>query len=153
MERGVVMGYYVNITAVDFRITAEKLPGALAALKELNQHNELKSGGGYGPDGTGKYRQTSWHFAWMPEDYDQTMHSVREILEALSFEVEDYGEDGLEITGYDAKSGDEEHFLRALAPFVEPGCYIEWRGEEDDMWRQEFDGQTMTTKTGTIRWE
>ncbi|QGJ92853.1 hypothetical protein PBI_BEAGLE_94 [Arthrobacter phage Beagle] len=146
------MGYYASITAADFTIPTEKLDAAFEALKELDKHNDLKSGGSFGtlPDGT--HGQKSWHFAWMGDDWTEKCKSVGDVLAELGFEIS--GTDGdLEIYGYATKSGDEEHFLRALAPFVKPGSYLEWEGEDSQRWRQDFDGETMTEKSGRTIWE
>ena len=59
-------------------------------------------------------------------------------------------EEYLYLEAYDSKAGAEDHFLEAVAPFVTPGSYIEWRGEDDTMWRQDFDGQYMNVKEGRV---
>jgi hypothetical protein len=39
------------------------------------------------------------------------------------------------LDSYDNKSGQEELFLAAVAPFVRPGSFVEWVGEDSTMWR------------------
>jgi len=146
------MGYYAGITAADFTIPAEKLDAAFEAVKELDQHNELKSGGTWGtrPDGTSG--QIGWHFSWMDEDWTERCKNLGDVFAELGFEIS--GTDGdLEIYGYNSKVGDENHFLRAVAPFVKPGSYLEWEGEDMERWRWDFDGTTMTEKSGRTIWE
>jgi hypothetical protein len=41
----------------------------------------------------------------------------------------------LDIRGGDAKIGDEETFFAAIAPAVEPGSFIDVRGEDGTEWR------------------
>jgi hypothetical protein len=147
------MGYSVETLGVDFIIPAENLEAAFTALKELNKHNELKSGGSFGRKPDGSYGQTGWHFAWMDEDYDKTSRDAEHVLNQLGFQTS-LDDEGLRIEWYDGeKKGDEEHFLEALAPFVKPGSYIEWEGEDRQRWRQDFDGETMTERSGRISWE
>ena len=42
------MGYYVNIVAADFGIPRKKWDAAFEAVAELNEHDELKTGGRWG---------------------------------------------------------------------------------------------------------
>ena len=146
------MGYNVETLGVDFLIPAANLDAAYQALVELNKRDDLKSGGAYGPLPDGTYGCIEKYFAWMPANYPEVCKDVAAVLKEVGFEVSDDGDD-LSIDWYaNDKSGDEEHFIRALAPFVTPGSYMEWEGEDRERWRWEFDGTTMTTKTGTITW-
>ena len=142
------MGYYVKTRGIDFTIPKEHLEAACQALKDLNKRDELKTGGAWGPDG----RTEAW-FAWMPADYDETLHSAEEILKEVGFEVYDNGEGGIELAGYDSKSGQEEHFVAALAPFVKEGSYIEWEGEDGELWRQVKVGDQIITQSGYITYD
>jgi hypothetical protein len=91
-----------------------------------------------------------FYFAWMPEDYPEQFHTVREILEALSFECEEQ-EGCLVITAYNSKHGDEEIFLNALAPFLMG--HMEWSGEENEQWKWEFTlGQPPKYFEGLVQW-
>lgn len=139
------MGYNVNMRGANFTIPADKLDDACQALKELNKHDELKTGGSFGPG-----NQREYWFAWMPANYDETMHTAAEILIELGFEI--MGEDGEDLTlvGYDSKMGNERVFLAALAPFVPAGSYVNWEGEDGEYWQDYFDGTTMTTKQGSV---
>lgn len=147
------MGYCVETLNVDFTIPADKLDEAYKALVELNNRDELKSGGAWGqlPDGKG-YGCIEKYFSWMPANYPETCKDVAAVLKEVGFETSEE-EEGLRVDWYvGEKSGDEAHFFEALAPFAKPGSYMEWEGEDRQRWRWEFDGTTMTTKTGTISW-
>lgn len=146
------MGYNVDITNADASIAADKLDGCFEALKALNKRDDLKTGGSYGqrPDGT--YDQIEAWFAWMPANYDETCQSAEAIFNELGFET--YIEDGaLYLQAYSDKSGAQDVFLEAAAPFITAGSYIEWDGEDGERWRQDFDGESMTTRTGRTVWE
>lgn len=146
------MGYNVSITNSDFHIDKDKLDGCFEALKALNKRDELKTGGAWGllPDGTSG--QTERWFAWMAPNYDEICQSAEEIFQELGFESVTDGNGTLSLEEYDSKSGAEDVFLAAAAPFVRPGSFIEWEGEDGDRWRQDFDGETMTTRIGTTVW-
>ncbi|QWY81365.1 hypothetical protein SEA_RIZWANA_68 [Arthrobacter phage Rizwana] len=159
------MGYYVKTRGIDFTIPKEHLEAACKALKDLNKRDDLKTGGSWGPlrdaegnliyDENGKIKsgQTERWFAWMSADYDKTLHSAEEILKEVGFEVYDNGESGIELSGYDSKSGQEEHFVAALAPFVREGSYIEWEGEDGELWRQVKVGDQIVTQSGYITYD
>lgn len=131
------MGYYVTITEADFLLPADKLDEALAVWRELNTHDELKRGGSSSGE--------KW-FSWMNMC---EFKSAEEILENLGFNFEHPPEEGIRILGYDSKMGQEGLFLEAVAPLVKPGSYIKWRGEDGELWRQDFDGKIMTHTAAT----
>lgn len=147
------MGYNVNITGADFVIPADKLEPAFEALKALNKRDDIKSGRAAGtrPDGT--YGIIEQYFSWMPANYDETCKDAEAVFKELGFETYLNEDGGLELTGYDSKAGDEDHFLEAVAPFVTPGSWIEWEGEDGTRWRHEFEGATITARPGRTVWE
>lgn len=140
------MGYYVNIESVEWFLPVVHEAAALQALKDLNdpRNDDLKRGGSFSGG-----KQTAAWFSWMPEDYDKTVTSVSEVLELLGFDVDTVPE-GTYIRRYDSKTGQEDLFLNAIAEFVEPGSFIEWRGEDGAFWRNDFDGKKMRTLEGRV---
>lgn len=142
------MGHHVTITSAQFHIHPDQLEPACQALKALNQRDELKSGINFGLLPNGERGITGRVFSWMPADYDETMHSVGEILEALGFTVHSSADGGLAIIGYDGPTGDEDVFLDALGPFVTAGSYLKWRSEDALLWEDRFDGHQRRNFTG-----
>ncbi len=143
------MGYNVYIQAADFTIPAENLDAAYKAMCDLNARDDLKTGGSWSGG-----QQTARWFAWMDENYPETCKDAVAIFDALGFDNTYLTEDGsLELGEYDSKMGSEEHFLQAVAPFVKAGSYIEWRGEDGEAWKQEFDGKGMRSGSGTISYD
>jgi len=141
-----MMGYYVTLTDDNFVIPAEHEAAALQALKDLNKRDDLKTGGSWSGG-----RQTAKWFAWMAPDYDKTVESVADVFEMLGFDT-DVTDDGTHLLGYDNKTGAEEHFLAVVAPFVEDGSFLEWRGEDGAMWRHVVENGKLHTKSATITW-
>ena len=153
------MGYYVNTTGCDFTIARENYDEAYRLLCELNAHDELKRGLCYPANqvrpesSTSVARNPNVWFSWMPWNYDEIFDSAVDILKEVGFTV-DEDASGIDFISYDNKTGCEEAFLRALAPVVEPGSYIEWEGEEyGDLYRYDFDGEKMSIRRGTVVWE
>jgi hypothetical protein len=151
------MGYNVETIGIDFHIADDKLAEVTTALKELNKRDDLKTGGSHGKREDGTYGPIEVWFAWMPADYDKTAVDAQEIFELLGFETEQVEQDekgpGLRLLSYDSKTGAEDLFLAAAAPFVTPGSFIEWEGEDGARWRDEFDGTTVTNLTGRTIYE
>lgn len=149
------MGYFVTITNSKFRVNKEHLDDAYKALCALNDRDDIKSGGTFGGDGP-TYRDPrpegmdhhpgKW-FSWMPADYPKKYKSAAEILEGLGFALTADAEGNIIGIEYDSKIGNEDHFFEELAPFVEAGSFIEWRGEDGAEWRWFFDGKTAITQT------
>ena len=86
----------------------------------------------------------------MDWNYDETCKSAEEIFSALGFYTEITDEGDLFIGMFSNKCGDENVFLQAVAPFVEDGSYIEWQGEDGNMWKNTFNNGKMKTQHATF---
>lgn len=124
------MGYYIEILESTAAVKGKYLEEAYKAACDLNKRDDLKRGGSYH---SGK-KTASW-FSWMDENYPETCKNVQEILEQLGFDTRKKDGDIL-ITGYDNKSGQEELFLKTLAPYMDGA--IVWQGEENERWKHTF---------------
>lgn len=122
------MGYYVHLRSAEFVIP--RTDEVFQVLKDLNKRDDLKSGGAYGPGG----KTESW-FSWMPTDWDKTCTNAQEVFELLGFTV-DPEADYFSLEFYDSKTGDEFEFVKAVAPYVRDGSYMEWIGEDynEEVW-------------------
>jgi hypothetical protein len=143
------MGYYVDGYG---HLTIEKvrLGDAYKALCALNDKDEIKRGGRTGGDAPDQksprpagltYHPARW-FSWLDANYPDTCSDLLSILRMLGFDVEeqDAPNDDLirwEIR-YSNKTGQEELFTEALAPYVVDG-EIYWSGEEGEKWREVFE--------------
>jgi hypothetical protein len=130
------MGYYVTLIESDWRIPERA--DVLDAVRRIDTDwHELKRGGSYGPNGT----EESW-FSWMNGDWTDC-ETVAEVFHMLGFET--HTQDGaVNVYGYDNKTGQEDLFLAAVAPFMPDGSYTEWRGEDGSSWRYVVrDGKLM----------
>lgn len=140
------MGFYVHTSNVNLSVPAEHVDAAFQAVKELNKRDDLKTGGRY----SGGKVVERW-FAWMPADYDEVYKSLDEVFWALGFEDAHIDDDGRFVLGrYDDKTGAENHFLEAIAPFVVDGSYVEWVGEDGSMWRFLFRRGEMLVEEGMV---
>lgn len=151
------MGYYVETIQSEFHLPLENFDAAYKALCELNSdaHENQKTGGHMSSpelqyqkpeDSTSVSNNPNKWYAWMDWNYDETCPDLIAILTALGFAV-DTDDTGIFFISYDyAKSGAEDIFLEALAPYVTPNSFIVWRGEEGEVWVDAFDGKTMKTK-------
>lgn len=132
------MGYYVKGSG-DVRIAKENLAAAYDALMALQEvPDEIKRGGAYSG---GTYTQR-W-FSWMPADL-RTLPDTQAVFAELGFDTE-YQENGdLLIASYDNKTGQEELFFAAAAPFITDGSEFYWEGEDGLLYKWEFaDGKML----------
>lgn len=135
------MGYYVNGNG-QLRIKSENLGKAYAALMALQDApDKAKRGGSAGGSAAPRF----W-YSWMPEDL-RTLPDTKSVFAELGFEVNDDENGDLLISCYDNKSGQEDVFFAAAAPFIEDGEY-EWTGEDRDFWAWEFEGGKMFVRYG-----
>jgi hypothetical protein len=136
------MGYYVNGNGA-LRIKSENLGKAYEALMALQDApDKAKRGGSSG----GSEAPRFW-YSWMPEDL-RTLPDTKSVFAELGFETRIEEPTGdLIINCYDSKTGQEEVFFAAAAPFIESGDY-EWTGEDGDFWAWEFEGGKMFVRYG-----
>lgn len=132
------MGYYIRTETVSIFIPKEKYDAAYKALCELNSRNDLKRGGRYpseynNSDGPNPH---IW-FSWMDWNYPETCKNLIEVLDQIGFTATE-DEHGIIDLEYDSKTGNEEWFLCALAPFVQHGSQIHFIGEDDLEWNYLF---------------
>lgn len=159
------MGYYVHIDDSNFFISKDNFEEAYKKCIALNDRDDLKVGGGgaftlpngeamkYGdprPKGM-SYHPMKW-FSWMDANYPETCHTLTDVLTALGFDISFDDQENIIGLRYQSKIGAESHFLEAIAPFVKSESYINWLGEDNDMWRNEFNGEEMITKQAKIIW-
>ena len=145
---------------VDFTIPAKNTQEAFQALCNLNTKDELKSGCIFSSqklikpeNSTSLAEDPSVRFINMPWNYDEVCEVVEEILELLNFSAEKDLEGDVHILSFaSAHGGDEEVFLKALAPFVKSGSFIEWQADSGEMWRNDFIQKKIITSTGEINW-
>ena len=135
------MGYYVSGNG-ELRIKKENLDKAHDALMALQDAPpKAKRGGSSGGDKAPRF----W-YSWMPEDL-RTLADTKAVFAELGFEVSDNEDGDLLISCYDNKSGQEDVFFAAAAPFIEDDEY-EWTGEDGIFWLWKFEDGRMFVRHG-----
>lgn len=135
------MGYYVSGNG-ELRIKQENLGKAYEALMALQDAPEkAKRGGSSGGDKAPRF----W-YSWMPEDL-RTLTDTKAVFAELGFEVNDNEDGDLLISCYDNKTGQEDVFFAAAAPFIEDDEY-EWTGEDGTFWLWKFEDGRMFIRYG-----
>jgi hypothetical protein len=134
------MGYYVSGNG-ELRIKKENLDKAHDALMALQDApDKAKRGGSYSAN------ERRFWYSWMPEDL-RTLTDTKAVFAALGFEVRDDENGDLLISCYDNKTGQEDVFFAAAAPFIEEGEY-DWTGEDGEFWRWQFTDGKMFLLSG-----
>ncbi|MBD3262525.1 MAG: hypothetical protein GF334_12805 [Candidatus Altiarchaeales archaeon] len=139
------MGYCMHMVDSDFRMTAEKAREAKKMFKEA-------------------YRKAPEKKKWdSPQDVPRSWVLFRNIINANTFsdlmrefrwEVEmDDDENVVGVSFGGEKLGDDDLFFQMMAPFVEAGSFIEMRGEDESMWRWNFDGTSCSQVDPDVSWE
>ena len=140
------MGFYVCGNGT-ITIRKDQIDVAYKALCALNDQDDLKRGGRHGgendcssPRPGGMSHHPGRWFSWMDSNYPETCPDLYAILRMVGFDVHEKEQDGdvlLWDLSYDNKTGQEELFTEALAPFVVSG-EIYWDGEDGTKWREVF---------------
>lgn len=135
------MGYFVNGNG-ELRIKAENLDKAYDALMALNDApDNAKRGGSSGGANAPRF----W-YSWMPEDL-RTLPNTAAVFSELGFETNTDDNGDLLIGAYDNKTGQEDVFFAAAAPFIEDDEY-EWTGEDGAFWLWKFEDGRMFVRHG-----
>lgn len=79
--------------------------------------------------------------------------SIEELLENLRYECDTDSEYVYITDFFGEKYGEELTIHKVLAPFVEDGGYIEYKGEDGDVWRHLFKNGEVREIHPTIKWE
>jgi hypothetical protein len=140
------MGYSVSLIKGEVVIAASSADAALAAIRDLDRRDDLKTG--WSRDDQGVERR---HWAFTLPARIEASQTLGDILRAFRFEpmMEPDGERyGVEFVGENL--GDDLHLWTALAPFVEPGGEMIWLGEDDALSRWYFDGEALKVSRGRM---
>lgn len=128
----VTIGYYIDLTAAEWEITES--PEALAAVREMpTKYHAIKRGGSSNGE--------KW-FSWISNDEIENAESVEKVFNMLGFETAKT-DNGFQLTAYNSKHGQEDLFLAVMAPYSADGSYIEWRGEDGELWKHEVKNGRM----------
>lgn len=133
------MGYNVSQCSSKFKMKKENVPAAWAALKEYcKQPCEFKS------------LQNWVQKAAAQSCFEDSLGVFDFAIGSSPSAKGDYDE--IEFVS-ETWSGYEVDHLSSIAPFVEEGSYIEFHGEDGEMWRIVFSAGKATAIRPTIFWD
>ncbi len=124
------MGYYVRLEESTAVLPKKHQAEAYRRMCALNDNDDLKQGGCFGPDGEEKW------FSWMDSNYPDTCADAKAILADLGFWFDENEDGDLLFTDYDSKAGQEDLFIFTIGNLMTG--YMVWSGEDGDKWRWEF---------------
>ena len=124
------MGYYIFLEQSTAVLPKGNQAEAYKRMCALNDDDDAKNGGSFGPDGEEKW------FSWMDANYPDTCADAKAILADLGFWFDENEDGDLLFTEYDCKMGQESDFLRSIGDLL-TGEMV-WRGEEHNLWRYTF---------------
>ena len=132
------MGYRMSMMEESFRLSNSRSAEALAAIKAL-------AGGETIHDCSGP------HFSWVDSQDFTSAKTLEEALRAWRWDPSLDDEGNIESLWFvGEKLGDDKILFQAIAPFVEPGSYLQMIGDDDSIWRWRFDGFHVHEEPGRI---
>ena len=127
------MGYYIEMTESKFMIKKENFIIALNYLKNVFVPQNMTTYDYY----NGKKHP---HFKWVSTQSVLESKSLGDALEEIRYKpIFDNAGNICDVKFTGQKYGDEECFFKALAPHVESGSYLRFKGEDGDTWVWDFD--------------
>ena len=127
------MGYCMNQREARFEIKKENVPAAFDALKRL----------------AGNVK----HLSWVSNEVVLAMKTFADAMDEFQWGVDLDDAGNVVNIGFEGdKSGSEDDLFGALAPFVEPGSFIEMDGEDGAMWRWVFRNGEFLEVTPSVIW-
>lgn len=124
------MSYCVSLMNYDFTIKNQNKPGALLAMHNFERAQAEKS----------KFYRVGKQFNTLEEQMAYWYWQV---------ETNEAG-DIVEISLENERLGEEDQWFDAIAPYVEPGSYIDMEGEDGYVWRYYFDGEHCEEYSGVL---
>jgi len=136
------MGYCMEQQGSNFTIKPSNVAGALASIKALAGKETIT-------DSSGR------HFSWVETNEFLDAETLTQAMNAWRWRLDrdDETQEIRDISFEGEKIGDEAVLFGAIAPFVEPGSYIEMHGEDGAIWRWIFDGKTCEEKAATVSFD
>ena len=141
------MGYCMTLKDVNFFIAKENKEKALEAIKALaSKVNELGHGGSWAGG-----KKIDANYSWVDTSEFLNAKTLEDAILAWGWSTDTDKDGNINYIGFDSeKLGDEPVLFEAIAPFVKNGSYIEMSGEDGNIWRWVFDGETMREKAARI---
>jgi hypothetical protein len=134
------MGYCMDQRSSFFHIAKANEDAALQAIKALAGTETIE-------DGSGR------HFSRVDTGRFLAATTLDDALLAWRWETYRDGDGVIGNIGFRGeKYGDDTVLFTAIAPFVEPGSYIEMNGEDGALWRWIFKNGTVDEVSATITW-
>ena len=151
------MGYYAETIGGKFLIKAKNFDKAYDAICKLNAKDDLKEGFSCSyrkrpANSKSVSSNPRKHFSFMSWHYDEIFNDLFEVLKALGFDVLTNSDGDIDYIFFFDKLGREDLFLEAIAPYVESGSYIIWRGEDGSMWVHNFIEGKMIENEACLTW-
>jgi len=160
------VGYHVEVTVEGVVIRGAKVPGAVAALKELMLSVQEHGSGGTFTKDIDPARSFSWvstatciealEASNLSAALTSWRYSSGEGAAMTPLEQLGLGHQHRDVVVHyfeGEKWGDDEQLWEVLAPFVSEGAIITFYGEDRDCWRYVFDGEGLTNQTGALVWD
>ena len=124
------MGYCVSLRNYDFTIRNQNKQAALEALHKYEREEAARN----------KFYRIGNQFDTLEDQLEDWCWSV---------ETNEAG-DIVELYLESERLGDEDRWFEVIAPFVEPGSYIDMEGEDSYIWRYYFDGEHCDEYSGVV---
>jgi hypothetical protein len=118
------MGYTVTTEGVSFAVPPANIEAALVALKG----------------------------AAMLRGEIEPLTALIAAIEEHGFTACDTPDGGMELNFYCDRSSSQDELVLALVPYAEDGSYIEWRGEQDERWRDLVHNGQLYTQRPQVSW-
>jgi hypothetical protein len=141
------MGYCIDVYG-DLTIREEKIPLAIDCLKKLMYRGLNERCGPHGFSWVSSDNVISF----LESDYDEK-RKLKCVLREFRYGFEDENDDLLFHYFLGEKWGDDEVLWETLAPAVDNGSMIEYRGEDGHRWRFLFEDGSVKEQNAVITWE
>jgi hypothetical protein len=135
------MGYYIDQVDHNFFIDNKHIPSLIATIHSLSKDESNMSGGSF--DSSQKIYSC---YSWVNMSFTD-YNDIKEIFKCWRWHIDQDENGNIDSINFEGqKLGDDDILLRAIAPYVKDGSYIEIRGEDNSLWRWAFkNGKFMET--------
>lgn len=149
------MGYFVELVDCNVFIPKTSFESACTHLKNVEFLTDFDHMNGGGWDYIDNQKKREHWYSWVNMQELRTAietNDLPKVFESFRFVVILNNNGDIYNLGFHGKIGDEEHLLHSLKSFFREGDYLQWRGEEGELWKVVFENGCINFYDANIIW-
>lgn len=146
------MGYFVD--CFDWELSIKSKQAAIDCARKMMDQVDANGGGAVYQGG----KLVSRSYSWVSTENTNRLldaGNIEGVFREFGYAMTVDRETGIMSLDYKEREkwGDDETFWNALAGAIDDGSYLNFRGEEGELWQYSFKDGVLYEKRGVVTWE